>query len=190
VRDEVRMPVQGTCKRCGYISSQELCKACILLEGLNRGLPRLGIGKATAANLSEMVRKMALKEDRQQGGVAGSHADRSGKEKCVGGVEGHLSPVKGCVADSLVDEDLVKGCSGVGLPSPPMESLVKGGCLSCNTVSDAGGCAGGGACQGGVTKVDEEEDGGGDGCERGGASQKSEKMGLLRTSLEPAGLDF
>ncbi|MBN3306831.1 CTU1 protein, partial [Amia calva] len=41
----VRMPVQGNCTRCGYISSQKLCKACVLLEGLNRGLPKLGIGK-------------------------------------------------------------------------------------------------------------------------------------------------
>ena len=30
----------GVCKRCGYISSQPLCKACVLLEGLNKGLPR------------------------------------------------------------------------------------------------------------------------------------------------------
>lgn len=26
------------------MSSQSVCKACILLEGLNRGLPKLGIG--------------------------------------------------------------------------------------------------------------------------------------------------
>ena len=45
VRDDVKMPVQGICGRCGYISSQALCKSCVLLEGLNRGLPRLGIGK-------------------------------------------------------------------------------------------------------------------------------------------------
>lgn len=45
VRDGVKMPVQGTCQRCGYISSQSLCKSCVLLEGLNRGLPKLGIGK-------------------------------------------------------------------------------------------------------------------------------------------------
>ncbi|XP_031549417.1 cytoplasmic tRNA 2-thiolation protein 1-like [Actinia tenebrosa] len=45
VKKEVKMPVQGTCSRCGYISSQHLCKACVLLEGLNKGLPRLGIGK-------------------------------------------------------------------------------------------------------------------------------------------------
>ncbi|KNE71226.1 cytoplasmic tRNA 2-thiolation protein 1 [Allomyces macrogynus ATCC 38327] len=35
----------GECERCGYMSSQRVCKACVLLEGLNRGLPRLGIGK-------------------------------------------------------------------------------------------------------------------------------------------------
>ncbi|KXJ13170.1 cytoplasmic tRNA 2-thiolation protein 1 isoform X1 [Exaiptasia diaphana] len=45
VKKDVKMPVQGTCSRCGYISSQHLCKACVLLEGLNKGLPRLGIGK-------------------------------------------------------------------------------------------------------------------------------------------------
>ncbi|KAK6313029.1 cytoplasmic tRNA 2-thiolation protein 1 [Coregonus clupeaformis] len=45
VREGVKMPIQGTCGRCGYISSQALCKSCVLLEGLNRGLPRLGIGK-------------------------------------------------------------------------------------------------------------------------------------------------
>ena len=57
VKDDVKMPVQGTCSRCNYISSQELCKACILLEGLNRGLPRVGIGKATGSNLASIIRK-------------------------------------------------------------------------------------------------------------------------------------
>ncbi|CAI8021346.1 Cytoplasmic tRNA 2-thiolation protein 1 [Geodia barretti] len=28
-----KMPVQGTCSRCGYISSQILCKACVLRGG-------------------------------------------------------------------------------------------------------------------------------------------------------------
>ncbi|OZJ02650.1 Cytoplasmic tRNA 2-thiolation protein 1 [Bifiguratus adelaidae] len=45
IKTEVKMPVQQTCVRCGYMSSNELCKACVLLEGLNRGLPKLGIGK-------------------------------------------------------------------------------------------------------------------------------------------------
>ena len=42
-----RLPSQGNCSRCGYISSMEVCKACILLEGLNKGLPKLGVGKSS-----------------------------------------------------------------------------------------------------------------------------------------------
>ncbi|OMO85454.1 tRNA(Ile)-lysidine/2-thiocytidine synthase [Corchorus olitorius] len=45
-----KMPEQGTCERCGYISSQKWCKACVLLEGLNRGLPKLGIGRSRGLN--------------------------------------------------------------------------------------------------------------------------------------------
>lgn len=32
-----------TCKRCGYMSSNELCKACTLLEGLERGMANAAI---------------------------------------------------------------------------------------------------------------------------------------------------
>lgn len=46
-RNGVRLPPQRSCTRCGYISSQEVCKACLLLEGLNRGLPKLGVGKSS-----------------------------------------------------------------------------------------------------------------------------------------------
>ena len=63
VKSDVKLPVQGTCSRCGYISSQELCKACILLEGLNRGLPKLGIGKATGSNMSDYIKKLELKDE-------------------------------------------------------------------------------------------------------------------------------
>lgn len=41
-----KLPEQRKCSRCGYISSQEVCKACQILEGLNSGVPGLGIGKA------------------------------------------------------------------------------------------------------------------------------------------------
>lgn len=41
------MPTQQNCTRCGYVSSQDICKACILLEGLNTGQPTLGIGKSS-----------------------------------------------------------------------------------------------------------------------------------------------
>ena len=47
VKKDAKLPVQGLCERCGYISSMNLCKACNLLEGLNKGLPKLGIGKTS-----------------------------------------------------------------------------------------------------------------------------------------------
>jgi cytoplasmic tRNA 2-thiolation protein 1 len=33
----------GTCKKCGYMSSQDVCKACMLLEGLNKNRPKMEI---------------------------------------------------------------------------------------------------------------------------------------------------
>ena len=30
----------GQCKKCGYLSSQDTCKACVLLEGLNKARPK------------------------------------------------------------------------------------------------------------------------------------------------------
>ena len=32
--------VMGQCKKCGYLSSQEVCKACVLLAGLNKARPK------------------------------------------------------------------------------------------------------------------------------------------------------
>lgn len=42
VKDTVTLPKQGVCVRCGYMSSQNICKACVMLEGLNKGQPKLG----------------------------------------------------------------------------------------------------------------------------------------------------
>ena len=50
VKEGVSLPVQKKCSRCNYISSNEICKACVLLEGLNKGLPKLGIGKTSKVN--------------------------------------------------------------------------------------------------------------------------------------------
>ncbi|KAI8882622.1 cytoplasmic tRNA 2-thiolation protein 1 [Backusella circina FSU 941] len=59
IKSDVKMPTQKTCERCGYMSSNELCKACVLLEGLNRGLPQMGIGKESKVRreLAEMKEK-------------------------------------------------------------------------------------------------------------------------------------
>ncbi|KAI0079725.1 hypothetical protein K474DRAFT_1658816 [Panus rudis PR-1116 ss-1] len=45
IKEEVKVTqkAQQTCKRCGYMSSNELCKACTLLEGLERGVANAGI---------------------------------------------------------------------------------------------------------------------------------------------------
>lgn len=32
--------VMGQCNKCGYLSSQAVCKACVLLEGLNKARPK------------------------------------------------------------------------------------------------------------------------------------------------------
>ena len=44
-RNVRKMPTQqmGRCERCGYLSSQAVCKACILLEGLNKNRPKMEI---------------------------------------------------------------------------------------------------------------------------------------------------
>lgn len=47
VNETAKIPTLTRCARCNYVSSQEVCKACVLLEGLNKGLPRLGIGKSS-----------------------------------------------------------------------------------------------------------------------------------------------
>ena len=45
IKTNVKMPIQSKCTKCAYISSNALCKACVLLEGLNRGTPQLAVGK-------------------------------------------------------------------------------------------------------------------------------------------------
>lgn len=36
----VKEQVMGNCKKCGYLTSQEFCQACALIEGLNKNRPR------------------------------------------------------------------------------------------------------------------------------------------------------
>lgn len=60
-KETVKKPIRGTCDRCGFVSSQQPCKACVLLEGLNRGLPKLGIGKKSRGQrmIAEQERDLA-----------------------------------------------------------------------------------------------------------------------------------
>ena len=41
----VKLPQKRNCSKCGFISSNEICKACELLDGLNKGKPRMAIGR-------------------------------------------------------------------------------------------------------------------------------------------------
>lgn len=38
-RKKVARQVMGRCEKCGYLSSQSICKACMLLDGLNKARP-------------------------------------------------------------------------------------------------------------------------------------------------------
>jgi cytoplasmic tRNA 2-thiolation protein 1 len=49
----------GQCERCGYMSSNKLCKACVMLEGLNRGLPKLAVGNS---NMQKTLLEQGEKE--------------------------------------------------------------------------------------------------------------------------------
>lgn len=60
VKDTLTLPQRGTCVRCGYISSQNICKACVMLEGLNKGQPKLGIGKSSKVALIKQVNQRIL----------------------------------------------------------------------------------------------------------------------------------
>eukprot|EP00795_Rhopilema_esculentum_P017132 gene17132-8659_t len=54
--------IVGECTKCGYISSQQFCKACVMLEGLNKGLPKLGIGKTHKGKGKAILENVITKE--------------------------------------------------------------------------------------------------------------------------------
>ncbi|KAK0548529.1 cytosolic thiouridylase subunit Ctu1 [Tilletia horrida] len=60
VKSEIKRAVQRTCSRCGYISSNELCKACVLLEGLNRGNPAIGIRSERSRTVKDAMSQTPL----------------------------------------------------------------------------------------------------------------------------------
>ncbi|KAF2347877.1 Cytoplasmic tRNA 2-thiolation protein 1, partial [Trinorchestia longiramus] len=65
LKEGVKLPTQMLCRRCGHVSSQAVCKACVLLEGLNKGRPRLGVGKS-----SKVKQKMNVNPEDLVGDVA------------------------------------------------------------------------------------------------------------------------
>ena len=59
-KSKVKTQTMGHCERCGYISSQRVCKACSLLEGLNRNRPKTAIevGMEDEEGSSTLMRRM------------------------------------------------------------------------------------------------------------------------------------
>ncbi|KAI9838316.1 MAG: nucleotidyltransferase [Sarea resinae] len=59
---KINQQTMGQCTRCGYLSSQELCKACLLLEGLNKNRPKteitIGIDEEDEEGSSTLRRQM------------------------------------------------------------------------------------------------------------------------------------
>ena len=45
----VQFPKKMNCERCGFVSSNKLCKACVLLEGLNNGTAKQAMGRGKSA---------------------------------------------------------------------------------------------------------------------------------------------
>lgn len=107
-----RLPQPRNCERCGYISSQPVCKACVLLEGLNRGLPRLGVSRTRGrdgqkAGLHEAVDRLwrppsvALAEPRAgaEGAAEGTAAAAAAAASALpGGAGAQLPPVSAAAA--------------------------------------------------------------------------------------------
>eukprot|EP00116_Pleurobrachia_bachei_P008415 sb/3468677/ len=128
IKDDVKMPTQMTCARCGYISSGELCKACIMLDGLNRGKPQLSVGKATkrkqilkaeAAGRSQIMPSKGAKKAQKAaaGGKKGGKATTS-KEETID----KDALLKMDVAQDDQVKQLLAACSSTGVLSSHSES--------------------------------------------------------------------
>ncbi|KAH9490443.1 cytosolic thiouridylase subunit Ctu1 [Bulinus truncatus] len=84
VKEDVKMPKQTVCQRCNFVSSNDICKACVMLEGLNQGRPRLGIGKIH-------------KERRKWEEELKLKAESSKEEKQANNLTEKMCTVNGCV---------------------------------------------------------------------------------------------
>ncbi|KAK2744104.1 nucleotidyltransferase [Onygenales sp. PD_40] len=49
----LKLQTMGQCERCGYLASQKICKACMLLEGLNKNRPKTSIEVAVGIEEEE-----------------------------------------------------------------------------------------------------------------------------------------
>jgi len=57
---KVNAQKMGQCERCGYLTSQPVCKACTLLEGLNRNRPRTEVTMVEEENLVNRMEGVSI----------------------------------------------------------------------------------------------------------------------------------
>ena len=138
----------GNCERCGYITSQAVCKACVMLEGLNSGNPRMGVQRVRGKQRAEMAAAAAAKADEgssaQPGHAAvdddvGLPSGRGGNACCRGGeCASHGAAREAACADKLdaSNDRAVPEASGCSTGC-----VVPGDCG--HVATDAGGVAAG-----------------------------------------------
>lgn len=58
----IKKQTLGHCERCGYLSSQRICKACSLLDGLNKNRPKtaieVSVGREDVESSPTLIRQM------------------------------------------------------------------------------------------------------------------------------------
>ncbi len=63
-RRKVAKQIMGQCEKCGYLSSQKVCKACMLLDGLNRNRPKtkIEVGAEEEDSSTTLMRRVGALE--------------------------------------------------------------------------------------------------------------------------------
>ena len=106
------MPVLQTCSRCGYISSAELCKACVMLEGLNRGKPEVSIGKHARR---KKILKMTGNSDTNSNCKDRKIKCKNFESGCNNEAEECSSLKSECEANYSDPADVKSGCDSTGM---------------------------------------------------------------------------
>ena len=100
IKKTVKMPKLMRCVRCDYISSNSVCKACILLEGLNKGKAKLCVGKTSKINkeflneseaeLNNKTSRLNIKEETNGCGGKKTNGCCGGNKSCMSSISNDL----------------------------------------------------------------------------------------------------
>lgn len=130
VKEEVTLPTQGICVRCKFVSSQEVCKACVLLEGLNKGLPRLGVGKSSKAK--KMLAEYNAKQEQEKGSLEQAIIDLDDSSNLIDdkNKSNKVTKAKSCRSGSCKSNNKVNNGSTVNNDKCSSKECCTGKCKS------------------------------------------------------------